>query len=101
MVNPYLHAVNGAQEGKGGGRGKKKRPCSLLCGVIDGLGLAASLRVQHHPLILLATDELQRVVEMLLAGLDRRGVLWVAGQVGVDELDEAVQILCRDLVDWK
>ena len=35
---------------------------------------------------------------MLAAGLDRGRVLLVAaGQVGVDELDEAVEVLCCDL----
>jgi hypothetical protein len=31
------------------------------------------------------------------AGFDRGRVLLVAGQVGVDELDEAVEVLGRDL----
>ena len=59
--------------------------------------LAPSLRRQHNPLVLLAPDHVERLHEVLPAGLDRRRVLLVAGQVGVDELDEPVEVLGCDL----
>jgi len=43
--------------------------------------------------VLFAPDHLEGVVEVLLARLDRGRVLLVARQVGVDELDEAVEVL--------
>lgn len=42
---------------------------------------------QNDPLILLALDDFERVEEMFLAVLDRRGILLIAGEVRVDELD--------------
>ena len=57
------------------------------------------LRVQHDSLILLALNYLKSLQEMLLARLDRSRVLLVAGQVGVNELDQAVEILGRDLFE--
>lgn len=53
---------------------------------------------QDDALILLALDDLKRVKEMLLAVLDRRRILLVAGEVRMDELDQPVQIFRGDLV---
>lgn len=58
-----------------------------------------SFRRQHNPLVLLAPDHVERLHEMLPARLDRRRVLLVARQVGVYELDEAVEVLGCDL--WR
>ena len=54
-------------------------------------------RGEYNALVLLALDHLERVQKVLLARLHRCRVLGVTGQVGVDELDEAVEILGRDL----
>lgn len=54
---------------------------------------------QNNPLILLALDDFERVEEMLLAVLDRRGILLIAGEVRVNELDQPVQIFRGDLVN--
>lgn len=48
---------------------------------------------QHDAFILFALDDLERVVEMLLAILDRRRVLLIPGKVGVDQFDEPVEVL--------
>ena len=45
---------------------------------------------QDDTLVLFASDELQGVLKVLLARLDRRGLLLVAGQVGMDELNQPV-----------
>lgn len=55
------------------------------------------LGCQHNPLVLLALYHVERLLEVLPAGLDRRRVLLVARQVGVDQLDQAVEVLCCDL----
>jgi hypothetical protein len=61
--------------------------------------LTRSFRIQHHALILLAPDHLERVQKVLPAGLDGRRVLLArARQVGVDQLDQAVEVLGRDLI---
>jgi hypothetical protein len=52
---------------------------------------------QHDALILLALDHLQGLHEMLPAGLDRGRILLVARQVGMYELNEAVEVLGCDL----
>lgn len=54
---------------------------------------------QNDPLILLALDDFERVEEMLLAILDGRGILLIAGEVRVNELNQPVQIFRGDLVD--
>ena len=56
-----------------------------------------SLWRQHDALVLLALDHLERLHKVLPARLDRGRVSLVAGQVGVNELDEAVEVLGRDL----
>lgn len=61
------------------------------------LSLTPSLRRQHNTLVLLAPDHVERLHKVLPAGLNRRRVLLVAGQVGVYELDEAVEVLGCDL----
>lgn len=50
------------------------------------------LRCKHNTLILLTTNHLQGMVKVFLARLYGGRVLLVTGQVGVDELDEAVQV---------
>lgn len=54
-------------------------------------------RVQYHSLVPSASDVVERLVEVLLAAFDGRRLLLVARKVGVNQLDEAVQILDRDL----
>lgn len=54
---------------------------------------------QNNPLVLLALDDFERVEEMFLAVFDRCGILLIAGEVRVDELDQPVQILRGDLWD--
>lgn len=54
---------------------------------------------QNDSLILFALDDFERVEEMLLAVLDRRGILLIAGEVRVNELNQPVQIFRGDLVD--
>lgn len=54
---------------------------------------------QNDPLILLALDDFERVEEMLLAVFDGRGILLIAREVRVNELDQPVQIFRGDLVD--
>lgn len=54
---------------------------------------------QNDSFILLALDDFERVEEMLLAVLDGRGILLIAGEVRVNELDQPVQIFCGDLVN--
>ncbi len=56
-----------------------------------------SLRCQDDAVVLLAADHLQCVLEVLLAGLDRHRLLLVARQVGVDQFDQAVEVLGSDL----
>ncbi len=51
------------------------------------------LRRKHDTFVLLAADHLECVQEVLLAVLDRCRVLLVAGEIGVDQLNETVNIL--------
>jgi hypothetical protein len=59
--------------------------------------VGCSLRRKHDALVLLTPNHVQRLHKVLPAGLDRRRILLVAGQIGVDELDEAVEVLGCDL----
>lgn len=60
------------------------------------------VRIQDNALVLPALNVLERQVEMLPAGLDGRRLLLVTRQVGVDELNETVEVLGGDLgrVSW-
>ena len=59
-----------------------------------------SARVENHALVLPALDILERLVEVLPAALDGSRLLLVAVQVGVDKLDEPIDILGRHLTRW-
>lgn len=52
---------------------------------------------KHDTFILFALDDLEGMVKVFLARLNGGGVLLVSGQVGVDELYQAVEVLGRDL----
>jgi hypothetical protein len=54
------------------------------------------LRRRDNTLILSTRDVIQRALEMSL-GILKRGSVFVRLQIGVDELDESVEILCSDL----
>lgn len=56
-----------------------------------------SFRVQDDALVLPTPDVLEGGAEVTLAVLDRGRVLLVASKVGVDELNETVEILGSDL----
>ena len=82
---------------------------SSLLGVVAGLVIviaffasifspaALSARVQHHAFILPTPDVLQRLVEVLLARLNRSRLLLVARQVRVNQLNQTVEVLGRHL----
>ena len=69
---------------------KRKRPIPIKLN-------HTSARVENHTLVLPALDILERLVEVLPAALDGSRLLLVAVQVGVDKLDEPVDILSRHL----
>ena len=52
-----------------------------------------SLRRQHYALVPTTPNILECLAEVLLAALDRGRLLLVSGDVGVDELDESVEVL--------
>jgi hypothetical protein len=54
------------------------------------------LRCRDHTLILSTRDIIQRALKMPLGVLKRGGVL-IGLEIGVDELNESIEILCSDL----
>lgn len=53
--------------------------------------------IQHHALILPTPNVLEGLVKVLPAAFDGCGFLLVAIQVGVNEFDEAIEVLCSNL----
>lgn len=56
------------------------------------------LRLQHNALVLPTSNVFKRAVEVLLDVLQPGRVL-VRAKIRVDELNQAVDVLCRDLFD--
>lgn len=77
----------------------KKLPMGLLSPLsafVSAHSYSRSLRRSHHALIVPRRDIVERALEVLARVLQAGRVL-VGVEVRVDELDEAVEVLCRDL----